>query len=72
VDEEPMTSGINIGHACMTALVVQVAWRDGSDKPIEWRLRVDGLTGIDGPMTRPGLRDTLEVNVFGSLTGCGE
>jgi hypothetical protein len=72
VDEEPVTSGIDIGHTCMTALVVQVAWRDSSDKLVEWRLRVNGLAGIDGPTPRRGLRDTLEVNVFGSLTGRGE
>ena len=67
VDEEPMLRRVDIGHAGMAALVVQIGGRDGADETIKRRLGVDGLARVEVAAARAGFRDAADMHEAGAL-----
>jgi len=67
VDQESVLGGIDIRHAGMAPLIVQVGRGDVADELAEGSFGVDGIVGIDGshPWTRFG--DAVELDIFRSL-----
>ncbi|AHY54044.1 hypothetical protein BJS_08737 [Bradyrhizobium japonicum SEMIA 5079] len=61
VDEQPVLRGIDIGHAGMAALVMQIGRRDVADELLMRRLGIDGIAGIDVALARRGLGNAIEL-----------
>ena len=57
MDQESMLGRIQIRHAGMAALIVQICGRDRADELVQRRLRIDRGTGIDMARARARLRE---------------
>src|SRR5580704_9696904 len=67
MDQKPVLGGIQIWHARVTALIVQVRWRDDTHQLVQRRLGVDRVARVDIADSRAGLWDTTDLDIFRSL-----
>ena len=67
MDQQPVLCGIDIGHAGMAALVMQIGRRDVADQLLMRRLGVDGIAGIDVALAGCGLRNAIDLGETGSF-----
>lgn len=67
MNEQPVLRGIDVGHAGMAALVMQIGRRDIADQLLVRRLGVDGIAGVDVALARCGLGNAVDLDEAGSF-----